>query len=412
MEFIGCPPTMRLVKHTDSVLCCSIDSTSNYAISGGIDDMGYVWDLNECRVKFECDGHKDSVVSCGFSLKSTYAATADMKGLLQVWKIDSGHRVFDYEVDDINFILWHNHSDSVILAGTITGDIYLWNINDSTAFKCLKSQGHAANTARLLSDGIRLVVGYANGTIRIFDLKKSQQLICVNDCAESEVTSLDVNPTETLIAVGFINSHSKIINVNSGKIIGELQCAAPEELDKKPLNRQDNSDDVIDEYDDEQSPVDPSGEDVEVYEDLDESVQDDDIDADSGEASIEDDQDEVEEVESVETLAFSLCGNYLGTATVGGQICIWDVPSRRARRRVTLDAGITTSFWNQSNHYIVAGLDGVLRIFDKNLEDIRRLKVCQGPILDCFHTKDLVMIASDDYTCTAYKMDNLLQVGE
>lgn len=121
-------------KHIGSVFCCNIHPNGKLAVTGGEDDRAYVWAIETGQVVMECDGHNDSVIFTEFSSDGSYLATGDMSGIVKVWKcnIEDNQQqpwpiVFEYEVDDITFGLWH-FGAKVLIIGTVTGDIFIFKI--------------------------------------------------------------------------------------------------------------------------------------------------------------------------------------------------------------------------------------------------------------------------------------------
>jgi WD40 repeat protein len=52
-------PNNLCVYFSASVFCCDIDKTGQFAVTGGEDDVAYVWDLRTGEVKLTC---KDNTV--------------------------------------------------------------------------------------------------------------------------------------------------------------------------------------------------------------------------------------------------------------------------------------------------------------------------------------------------------------
>lgn len=406
------PSDPPFVRHTDSVLCCDIDPNGVYAVTGGIDDKAYVWDMSTRLVRFECSGHKESVVACGFSHNSTYVATADMNGYLQVRNTTTGMRIFEFELDEINWIIWHNHSDHVLLAGTVKGDMWMWNIANPLATKTYQSYGAATTAARLIYDGFKIVVAYDNGSVRIIDLKTCELLHHIEGKGE-EVTSLDISPNGALIAAGCTNCTTKLISVSSGKQVALLQCAIPKsELPNKSDQLKDDNGIEMNSTDDTDCDVDQE-EEVEVFVAKDEEPDDSDH-QDSDDDDDDDDEDdenngefEEEFEDTVESVAFSRCGNYISTANVSGCISLWDVPTQVIRHRIVVGIGITRSFWDEQNRLICACLDGSLRLLSHNLEELNILHEHQDQILDCYSRRGMLVTASEDKTCRVYNVQEL-----
>lgn len=389
-------------RHSDSVLCCSIDKNTRIAVSGGIDDKALVWDLNTKHVIFECVGHKESVVAAAFSVNSTYVATGDLNGYVQVRNTTTGLKIFEYDVDEINWIMWHNTSEFILLAGTTEGDFWMWNVNDPASVKTFPSYGFATSAAKLLSDGVRLVSGYGDGSVRVFDLKTQQAIIQHNDPTQAEIICLDLNHDNSLVAVGCIGLTVKLLNLHSGKLIGTLSCENPAEVDGAGANTNNSEEvEVVDEYSvDMDRPLDqsaregnePEEEEVEAEEEDEEDQEG--ID-DNGDVSSEDDSEPINSVESV----FSSCGSYLAASSNTGSIFIWDVASQKTRCELHTGVGITRCVWSANGNYITGCLDGFVRIYDLNLNKLNEIPLHSDQILDVALQNGLLVTASEDRTC-------------
>jgi ribosome assembly protein SQT1 len=55
------------------------------AVSGGEDDMGYLWKMDDGEQVAKLTGHTDSVVSAAFSADGDFVATGGMDGAVRVW---------------------------------------------------------------------------------------------------------------------------------------------------------------------------------------------------------------------------------------------------------------------------------------------------------------------------------------
>lgn len=423
----GCPMPgpETFTRHSDSVLCCSLDKNVRLAVSGGIDDTAFVWDINTKHVIFECVGHKESVVAADFSANSTYVATGDLNGYVQVRNTTTGIRIFEYDIDEINWVMWHNTSEFVLIAGTTKGDFWMWNVNDPAAVKTFPSYGSPTTAAKLFPDGIRMVAAYGDGAVRVFDLKTRQTIFQLLDATQREIISLDLDPTKELIAVGYIDSRVKILT-RAGKVVGTVTCKAPNReqhqqqpatsggdpantaaAEPEPACCVDEPIEIIDEYtkaedggksepsmdeegqlvDDEEGFIEETG--------LSDSEEDEDEAGESGAEPVSD---------SVESVLFSTCGNYLATASNSGSIYIWDVSTLVARSELHTGIGITRCAWTDRNNYLTGCLDGVLRVYDLNLNLMSEIPLHSDQILDVAHRGGVAVTASEDKTCKVTKV--------
>ncbi|TUE53336.1 Angio-associated migratory cell protein [Bagarius yarrelli] len=217
-------------KHTGSVFCISLDPvTNNLAITGGEDDKGYVWNVIDGQVLFECTGHKDSVTCATFSHDSKLAATGDMSGLIKVWKVEAKQEIWSFEIGDLEWLQWHPCAP-VLLAGAADGNMWMWKIPNGEC-KTFQGPNCQATSGKVLPDGKRAVVGYEDGTLRLWDLKQgnASHVIKGYDCHQGPLTCMDCNKDGTLVLTGSTDGQAKLINTLTGKVLGSFSFENSEE---------------------------------------------------------------------------------------------------------------------------------------------------------------------------------------
>lgn len=355
MEVVQDDSDLTFTRHTKAVFCLNLDHKSNtLAVSGGEDDTAYVWRLTDGDVLLECTGHKDSVISASFSHDSTLVVTGDMSGLIKVWDVESKQQIWSFEVGDLQWVEWHPCTH-VLLAGTDEGSCWMWKV-PSGECKTLPGTGCQATCGKFLADGKRAVVGYEDGTLRVWDLKQGSPLHVVKgqDSHQGPLTCITANASGSLVLTGSVDCTAKLINPLTGKVVGVLSVP-------KTIN------------------------------DHVEKEQMDETEANSN---------------SVESVGFC---NALPLAAVGyldGTIGIWDVPSQTLRHKWQLQAGIVQLVWEEHSAIVYTGsLDGVVRAWDARTG--RMESECRGhvaEILDFVVNKDasVIVSASGDRTAKVF----------
>ncbi|CAH1959975.1 unnamed protein product [Acanthoscelides obtectus] len=219
-------------KHTKSVFCSDVNKSGQIAVTGGEDDIAYVWDTNSGDVLFECTGHKDSVTEACFNYDGQFVATGDMAGMIQVWSVEEKKLVWCFEGDDMEWLFWHPKAN-VLLCGCHSGDVYVWQMPQGHC-KVLPSPDNAAATcAKLLPNGKQLLAGYEDGNLQLWNIKE-----VTSEWSNSQfhtVTNVDVNE-EGLLAV--VAPSSNIVKLADGKVTTTLLPNEETEIEAATFNRE------------------------------------------------------------------------------------------------------------------------------------------------------------------------------
>lgn len=277
-------------EHKDSVFVVDVDSRNLHAVSGGEDEMAYVWKIETGETMFKCEGHKDSVTCASFNAAGTMVATGDMSGFIQVWSIESKSQIWNFETGDLEWMQWHPVAP-VLLAGTHDGQCWMWQIPKGNC-KTFASHGVVACCGSFLPDGKSAAVGYEDGSLKLFDLKTTEALHTVKgrDAHNAGVSEVTVHSSEQLIATSSLDGTSKLISTTTGKVSASYNCC---------LNQQSKGD------------------------------------TEDSEAN-----------ESVECVAFSPSLTLLATGCLDGSLHVWDYKTGNLRHTCKHEDGVTKLIWD------------------------------------------------------------------
>ncbi|XP_053273343.1 angio-associated migratory cell protein [Pleuronectes platessa] len=293
-------------KHTGSVFCVNLDpATNSLAVTGGEDDKAFVWRLSDGEVLFECTGHADSVTCAMFSHDSSLVATGDMSGMIKVWKVETKKEIWSFEVSDLEWLEWHPCA-LVLLAGTGDGNVWMWKIPSGDC-KTFQSPACQATCGKFLPDGKRAVVGYDDGTVRVWDLKKGNAVHVVKgqDGHRGTLTCLACNKDSSLVLTGSVDGRAKLINTATGKVVAVFST-------------------------NEGNP-----------------------------------KESIEDEISVESVGFCNILPLIAVAYLDGTLAIYDISSQVLRYRCQHQAGIVHLRWEESSSVVsTCSLDGALRLWD------------------------------------------------
>ncbi|KAM6152256.1 angio-associated migratory cell protein isoform 2-T2 [Erethizon dorsatum] len=338
--------------HSASVFCVSLDpKTNTLAVTGGEDDKAFVWRLSDGELLFECAGHKDSVTCAGFSHDSTLVATGDMSGLLKVWQVDTKEEVWSFEAGDLEWMEWHPRAP-VLLAGTADGNTWMWKVPNGDC-KTFQGPNCPATCGRVLPDGKRAVVGYEDGTIRIWDLKQGNAIHVLKGTEghQGPLTCVAANQDGSLILTGSVDCQAKLVSATTGKAVGVFR---PETVASQP-------------------------------------------NLGEGEES---------ESNSVESLGFCSVMPLAAVGYLDGTLAIYDLSTQTLRHQCQHQSGIVQLLWEAGTAVVyTCSLDGIVRLWDARTG--RLLTDYRGhtaEILDFALSKDasLVVTTSGDHKAKVF----------
>lgn len=345
--------------HKEPVLAVQVSTSGSFVVSGGQDDLVHIWNPKDASIIYTCTGHTDSIDAVGISMDESLVATADMGGMIQVWKnemtagkAEKWCKIFDYQVDDINWMTFHPVANSVLLVGTAVGTIWMFNSLDSSKVKTFQGTNVSCSSGHVTPDGTHLVSGYIDGSIRIWDLKSGSVVHCIKDKSghSQDVNSIDIK--KDLAATGSSDGTVKLINLTNGKVLATMATGKSKNSSSTNSDPNDN--------------------------------------------------------DSVEMVAF--CGNQVlpvvASVTVSGCIDLWDLSSLQKRLSFTHEGGVSKMKWDLTETFklITAGLDGTIKIWDAR--DGRILETKRPhyeSILDfAISPSGLLVTASDDSSCKVF----------
>uniref|UniRef100_A0A182PAX4 Uncharacterized protein n=1 Tax=Anopheles epiroticus TaxID=199890 RepID=A0A182PAX4_9DIPT len=217
-------------KHTSSVFCCDLHPTEELAVTGGEDDKAYVWSTRTGEVVHEVTNHGDSVVAVGFSYDGVFVATGDMAGYIQVFKVSQGYRkVWELTVGDIGWMRWHMGAH-VLMAGCESGEVYVWRIPSGDC-KVLPGNDIGTEAAELTHDGKKLLVGYQNGQVKLWDLKLGTPILEVDSTVghKGNVTTVAVDQESQLFMTGCEDGSLCLMGPNG--VLAQLEQPNPNPIE-------------------------------------------------------------------------------------------------------------------------------------------------------------------------------------
>ncbi|KAH9903008.1 ribosome biogenesis protein Sqt1 [Cubamyces lactineus] len=359
--------TQHFPNHNGSVFAVSTHPTAPIAVSGGEDDLGYIWDFMSGEEFVKLTGHTDSVTSTAFSNDGELVATGGMDGKVRVWRRvgKEDYRTWEFLTeltgpDEVMWLKWHPKGN-VLLAGSNDTTVWLWQLPSGNTMQVFAGHMGPVTCGDFTPDGKRIVTADAEGTLIYWDPRSPTPVFKLTPSdarfALDGITSLAVNPASTLAVVGGASGGVRVVSLSKGDVVGAL--AGHKE-----------------------------GESVEAVEFV-----------------------ELATTGPLSGGAAAASGGVVVTGATDGKACIWDLNTMRLRATLEHEDAVTSlhRLPSPKAHLIVsASVDKTLRTWDARTGTlVREHKGHSGPILDASLGMggSVVVSAGDDGVCLVFSTE-------
>lgn len=213
--------------HTDSVYSVAFHPVlGDIAATGGGDDRAFIWRISTGEPLFELTGHTDSIIQVAFSANGKYLATGGMDGYVKIWEAETGKIAANLEgPNEVIWIQWHPRGN-IILAGAQDGSAWMWAANGQV-MQVFSGHTGAVTCGGFTPDGKVVVTGSEDFTVIVWDPKTGTPIhkFLPTDARfnQAPITAIGFNHESTVIATGSDDHHSKLLHIQSGKILASFE---------------------------------------------------------------------------------------------------------------------------------------------------------------------------------------------
>ncbi|KAG2074258.1 ribosome biogenesis protein Sqt1 [Suillus decipiens] len=222
----------HFTTHNGSVFAISCHPTEPLAVSGGEDDLGYIWDITDGEVIVKLTGHADSVCSASFSSDGQMVATGGMDGRVRIWRrvgtVDFRNWEFLTELqgpDEVIWLRWHPRG-TILLAGSNDSTVWLWQLPSGNTMQVFAGHSGPVQCGEFTPDGKRIVTASEDGTLMYWDPRSSTPLFKLSPQDArfdlENITSLAINASSTLAVVGGTSGSVRVVSLSKGEVVGAL----------------------------------------------------------------------------------------------------------------------------------------------------------------------------------------------
>ena len=247
--------TIRTLKRTypsigDSSKGLAFSADGKWLASASFDKTARIWDVKTGKNSHVLDWHNESVMAVAFSPDNELLATSSYDNRVVLWKAQTGERVrvlvghknivFGVAFSPDGRHLYSASRDNTLrqwdVASGVTRRVYqgheagLWSValhgdrlytaaDDSTVRRWSPATpeqwvweiSEEPNSVAISPDTNLITVGFASGTLRLYNRAAGQELARIDNAHSSPITSVAFDPTGTQIATaGFDDKTAKI----------------------------------------------------------------------------------------------------------------------------------------------------------------------------------------------------------
>ncbi|KAG8578272.1 hypothetical protein GDO81_010440 [Engystomops pustulosus] len=185
--------------------CVNFNSSSQYVVSGGLDNSVNIWDLKSKRLHRSLKDHKDEITSVTFNGNDSYIASGSMSGEIILYNVTTNlsSAPFGHGSNQPIRQLKYSYVKKFLLgAASDSGSVTLWDTHSQNPLHMFES-AHKAPASGIcfspMNDLLLVTIGLDK---RIICYDVSSKILLQTIVAESPLTAVDFMPDGATLAVG------------------------------------------------------------------------------------------------------------------------------------------------------------------------------------------------------------------
>lgn len=219
----------QLTAHTEPVFAVSVNAARpEMVVTGGGDDVAYLWRAGESVPIHRLEGHTDTVSSVGFSADGTMLATAGLDGTVRVWDPATGALLIALEgpTQGVNWLQWHARG-GVLLAGSEDATAWMWKLPEGTVMQIFSAHSSSVAYGGFANNGRCVVTASNDGTVRVWNPKAGTVDHCLHAGSMHDpvpISCLGCHPVHPVFLFGAIDGRLKLAHAENGRLLAQLSA--------------------------------------------------------------------------------------------------------------------------------------------------------------------------------------------
>ncbi|XP_071620537.1 protein NEDD1 [Heliangelus exortis] len=185
--------------------CVSLNSSSSYIVSGGLDKSVNIWDLKSRKVYRSLQDHKDEVTCVTYNWNDSYVASGSLSGEIILHSVTTNlsSTPFGYgSRQPIRYLKYSSFKKSLLGSVSDSGNVTLWDVNGQIPYHNFENTHKAPASEICFSPVNKLLLVTVGFDKRIILYDTSSKKLLTTIVADFPLTSVDFMPDGTTLAVG------------------------------------------------------------------------------------------------------------------------------------------------------------------------------------------------------------------
>ncbi|XP_054661618.1 protein NEDD1 [Grus americana] len=185
--------------------CVSLNSSSSYIVSGGLDNTVNIWDLKSRRVYRSLKDHKDEVTCITYNWNDCYIASGSLSGEIILHSVTTNlsSNPFGYgSRQPIRHLKYSSFKKSLLGSVSDSGNVTLWDVNSQNPYHNFENTHKAPASEICFSPVNKLLLVTVGLDKRIILYDTSSKKLLTTIVADFPLTTVDFMPDGTTLAIG------------------------------------------------------------------------------------------------------------------------------------------------------------------------------------------------------------------
>ncbi|NXU50702.1 NEDD1 protein, partial [Turnix velox] len=205
------PVTLFEIAEGAKQTCVSLNSSSSYIVSGGLDNTVNIWDLKSRKLFRSLKDHKDEVTCITYNWNDCYIASGSLSGEIILHSVTTNvsSTPFGYSsCQPIRHLKYSSFKKSLLGSVSDSGIVTLWDVNSQNPYHNFENTHKAPASEICFSPVNKLLLVTVGLDKRIILYDTSSKKLLTTIVADFPLTTVDFMPDGTTLAIG--SSRGKI----------------------------------------------------------------------------------------------------------------------------------------------------------------------------------------------------------